>query len=177
MEADTGRVVAMASQPTYDPARLGRRHQPAQLERLYADEAGQPAARPGDPGPVRARLDLEADHDASAALDNGFTPDTGSTAPPGCRSATGGSRTTSRRRYGYIGFDQALQISCDTFFYRVGLQLLAAYGTDPTDVDARDPLVEGAKKFGFGKETGIDLPGEAAAGSPTGSGSSPTGSR
>ena len=29
-------------------------------------------------------------------------------------------------------------------------------------MDAKDPLVEEAKKFGFGSETGIDLPGEAS---------------
>jgi penicillin-binding protein 2 len=44
---------------------------------------------------------------------------------------------------------------------RVGLSFWQRYGTDPQDVDAKDPLVEGAKKFGFGSETGIDLPGES----------------
>ena len=38
----------------------------------------------------------------------------------------------------------------------------SSYGSDPQNVDAKDPLVEGAKNFGFGKETGIDLPGEAS---------------
>jgi penicillin-binding protein 2 len=64
--------------------------------------------------------------------------------------------------YGYIDFAKALQYSCDTFFYRVGLSYWNRYGSDPQNVNAKDPLVEGAKGFGFGKETGIDLPGEAS---------------
>jgi penicillin-binding protein 2 len=63
--------------------------------------------------------------------------------------------------YGYMDFATALQISCDSFFYRVGLSFWNRLGSDPQDVDAKDPLVEGAKNFGFGRETGIDLPGEA----------------
>ena len=33
----------------------------------------------------------------------------------------------------------------------MGLSFWSRYGSDPQDVDARDPLVEGAKNFGFGK--------------------------
>jgi penicillin-binding protein 2 len=60
-----------------------------------------------------------------------------------------------------IDFAKALQISCDTFFYRVGYHFWQEYGSDPTNVDARDPLVEEAKAFGFGRPTGIDVPGES----------------
>jgi penicillin-binding protein 2 len=64
--------------------------------------------------------------------------------------------------YGYIDFAKALQISCDTFFYRVGLSFWQKYGSDESDVNAKDPLVDTAKEFGFGSPTGIDLPGEAS---------------
>jgi penicillin-binding protein 2 len=64
--------------------------------------------------------------------------------------------------FGMIDFAKALQVSCDTFFYRVGYHFWAKYGSDPTNVDARDPLVGEAKAFGFGRPTGIDVPGEAS---------------
>ena len=55
MEAKTGRIVAMASQPTYDPSVWVGGITKNQLARLYSEKAGTPAARPGHPGPVRAR--------------------------------------------------------------------------------------------------------------------------
>jgi penicillin-binding protein 2 len=63
--------------------------------------------------------------------------------------------------YGMIDFAKALQISCDTFFYRVGYHYWQKYGSNPSNVNAKDPLVQAAKNFGFGRPTGIDLPGES----------------
>src|SRR5690606_16274335 len=63
--------------------------------------------------------------------------------------------------HGVIGFAKALEVSCNTFFYAIGHQYWQKFGSDVADVDARDPLVEGAKVFGFGSESGVDLPGEA----------------
>ena len=60
MDAHNGRVVAMSSQPTYDPKQWVGGISSKQLKRLYSAKAGQPAAVPGDTGPVRSGLDLEA---------------------------------------------------------------------------------------------------------------------
>ena len=67
MEAKTGRIVSLASQPTYDPSVWvgGISQQPAGAALLR--EGRHPAAGPGHPGPVRARLDVEADHDGRRA--------------------------------------------------------------------------------------------------------------
>jgi penicillin-binding protein 2 len=64
--------------------------------------------------------------------------------------------------YGMIDFAKALQVSCDTFFYRVGYADWLKYGRNSGDVHAKDPDVAMAKAFGFGRRTGIDLPDEAA---------------
>ena len=64
--------------------------------------------------------------------------------------------------YGFIDFAKALQISCDTFFYRVGYHFWLKSGGESGNIHAKDPLVNEAEKFGFGSETGIDLPGEAS---------------
>ena len=55
MEAKTGRVVAMASQPTYDPSVWVGGISKKQLSAALLREGRRPAARPGDPGSVRAR--------------------------------------------------------------------------------------------------------------------------
>jgi len=64
--------------------------------------------------------------------------------------------------YGLLTFAQALQLSCDTFFYRVAYAEWLKHGGDSSDIHTVDPLVENAKRFGFGSRTGIDLPGEVA---------------
>ena len=162
-EARTGRVVAMASQPTYDPSVWVGGISSKQLAAALLRRGRRPAARPGPAGPVRARLDVEAVHDGRARSTTASRPTPGSTARRASRSATGSSTTTSPSRSGCIDFAKALQLSCDTFFYRVGYHFWQKYGSDPTERRTpRDPLVDEAKAFGFGRPTGIDLPGEAA---------------
>ena len=167
--ADSGAVVVMEArhrahrrdgQPAdVRPAGLGRRASPsAQLAPPLLRAGRDAAARPGHPGPVRARVDVEADHERGCA-EQRVHPDTRLDCSSGLQVGNRWFKNYESASYGSIGFAEALQISCDTFFYRVGLHFWQKYGSDPTDVDARDPLVEEAKHFGFGAETGIDLPG------------------
>ena len=97
MEAKTGRIVAMASQPTYDPSVWVGGISKKQLARLYSEKAGLPLLGAGHPGAVRARVHVEADHGRRRAEQRLPHHRHSWTAPRGCRSATGGSRTTSPR--------------------------------------------------------------------------------
>ncbi len=161
MEADTGRIVAMASQPTYDPGVWVGGITKKQLARLYSEDAGNPLlgrATQGQFAPGSTWKPIMT----VGALNNGFSPSTRLDCSSGLQVGNRWFKNYESSSYGMIGFDQALQLSCDTFFYRVGLHFWQKYGSDPTNVDAKDPLVEEAKNFGFGSETGVDLPGEAS---------------
>ena len=160
MEAKTGRIVAMASQPTYDPGVWVGGISDRQLARLYSEKAGNPLlgrATQGQFAPGSTWKPMMA----LGALNNGYSPDTRLDCSSGLQVGSRWFKNYESASYGMIGFDRALQLSCDTFFYRIGLGYWQKYGSDPEDVDARDPLVEEAKDFGFGSETGIDMPGEA----------------
>jgi penicillin-binding protein 2 len=161
MEAKTGRIVAMASQPTYDPETWVGGISKKQLARLYSAAAGNPLlsrATQGQFAPGSTWKPIMT----VGALNNGFSPDTRLDCSSGLQVGNRWFKNYESASYGSIGFDQALQLSCDTFFYRVGLSYWQRYGSDPQNVDAKDPLVEEAKDFGFGGETGVDLPGEAS---------------
>ena len=99
---------------------------------------------------------------AVGALNNGFSEGTQLDCSSGVQVGNRWFKNYESASYGYIDFAQALQLSCDTFFYRVGIHFWLEHGTDPTDVNAKDPLIDQAKSFGFGSETGVDLPGEAS---------------
>ena len=160
MEAKTGRIVAMASQPTYDPSVWVGGISQKQLARLYSEKAGTPLlgrATQGQFAPGSTWKPIMA----AGALNNGFTPDTRLNCSSCLQVGNRWFKNYESAAYGYIGFDQALQLSCNTFFYRVGLNFWQQYGSDVDDVKAKDPLVSEAKAFGFGSRTGIDLPGEA----------------
>jgi penicillin-binding protein 2 len=65
---------------------------------------------------------------------------------------------------GYISLAQALVISCDTVFYRFGYDYWAHYvHTGRGDLQLQRDLLQ----EGFGRRTGIDLPGESSGVVPT----------
>jgi penicillin-binding protein 2 len=161
LQAKTGRVVAMASQPTYDPAEWVGGISKRQLHRLYSPRAGDPLlsrAYQGQFAPGSTWKPIMT----VGAFNHGMGPATRLDCSSGFMVGNRLFHNYESESYGMIDFAKALQVSCDTFFYRVGYHFWQAYGTDPTNVNARDPLVHEAKAFGFGRPTGIDVPGEAA---------------
>ncbi len=160
LDAKTGRVVAMASQPTYDPEVWSGGITSKQLDRLYSEKAGTPLLSRATQGQFAPGSTWKPMMTAGA-LENGFSTDTTLPCSSGFQVGNRVFKNYESGAYGNIGFAKALEVSCNTFFYRVGYSFWQKYGTDKADVTAKDPLVSMAKKFGFGSTTGIDIPGEA----------------
>lgn len=161
LEARTGRIVAMASQPTYDPEVWVGGISENELQRLYSERAGTPLLSRATQGQFAPGSTWKPFMTAGA-LTNGYGTDTRLACSSGFQVGNRVFKNYESGSYGTIGFDKALEVSCNTFFYRVGYNFWQKFGSDVADVTARDPLVEEAKDFGFGSETGIDLPGEAS---------------
>ncbi|MGW1344164.1 penicillin-binding protein 2 [Kribbella sp. NPDC002412] len=161
MDTKTGRIVAMASYPTYDPGVWVGGITQRELDALYSSKSGTPLvsrALQGQlaPGstfkPITTAAAMSAGYSTKTRLDCSSYFEVGNRRFKNYESAS----------YGMIGFDQALSLSCDTFFYRIAYALWLKEGGNSSDVNTRDPLVEMAQKFGLGKPTGIDLPGEVS---------------
>ncbi|MGE5720784.1 MAG: penicillin-binding transpeptidase domain-containing protein, partial [Nocardioidaceae bacterium] len=161
MDATDGRIVAAAGHPTYDPGVWVGGISSKELSRLYSQKAGTPLLFRATQGQFAPGSTWKPFMTAGA-LENGYSQDT----RLDCSSSfTVGNRAFKNYEsgaYGSIGFDKALEVSCNTFFYRIGYNYWQKFGSDVDDIDAKDPLVKIAKIFGFGSETGIDLPGEAS---------------
>ncbi|MCA1984134.1 penicillin-binding protein 2 [Nocardioides nematodiphilus] len=160
MEARTGRVVAMASEPTYDPAEWVGGITQKQLDALYSKKSGDPLlsrATQGQFAPGSTWKPIMT----TGAITGGMGPDTHLTCGPGLQIGNRYFKNYESESYGSISFAEALNVSCDTFFYQVGLHYWNKYGSDPANAHAKDPLAAAAHSFGFGKPTGIDIPGEA----------------
>ena len=160
LEARTGRVVAMASQPTYDPGVWVGGITARELDHLYSEKAGTPLLSRATQGQFAPGSTWKPFMTAGA-LQNGYATDATLSCPSGVQVGNRVFKNYESGSYGRIGFAQALAVSCNTFFYQIGYHFWQRFGSDVDDVEARDPLVEEAKKFGFGRRTGIDLPGEA----------------
>ncbi len=160
LEAKTGRVVAMASQPTYDPGLWVGGISTKELDRLYSEEAGTPLLSRATQGQFAPGSTWKPFMTAGA-LKNGYSTQTSLPCSSGFQVGNRVFKNYESGAYGNIGFAKALEVSCNTFFYRIGYDYWQRFGSDVDDVDARDPLVEEAQTFGFGSRTGIDIPGEA----------------
>ena len=161
MEARTGRIVAMASQPTYDPEVWVGGISAKQLKALYSAKEGTPLlarATQGQFAPGSTWKPVMA----SGAITGGMPTDTTLGCTSGLQIGNRWFKNYESESYGNITFARALEVSCDTFFYRVGLHFWNEYGSDPANAKAKDPLSAAAKSFGFGSPTGVDLPGEAS---------------
>jgi penicillin-binding protein 2 len=161
LDAKDGSVVAMAGRPTYDPSVWvdGITHK--QLKALYSKKAGDPLlfrATQGQFAPGSTWKPIMT----VGALNHGFSPASRLDCSSGVQVGNRLFKNYESASYGMIDFARALEISCDTFFYRVGLSFWQRYGSDPGNVHAKDPLVAEAKDFGFGQKTGVDIPGEAS---------------
>ena len=95
---------------------------------------------------------LEAGYSTTAAYDCPSSYSVGGRAFQNYRS----------RAFGPISLTRALEVSCDTVFYRLAHEQWRADGGSKPIEDPSDLIATTAADFGFGRATGIDLPGETA---------------
>jgi penicillin-binding protein 2 len=152
MNAKTGEVVALGSSPSFDPNIFAKVIRPRDYKRLSAEENGKPlfdrAIQGGYPTGSTFKLIT-----ATAALEGGLiTPDTplydgGSLTVGGVTFNNAGGVA-----HGTLALRQALTVSSDVFFYRLGLA---------AENHGNGLLIQDwAHRLGLGRLTGIDLPAE-----------------
>ncbi len=149
LDPRNGEILAMASRPTFDPNKFTARIKSADLKELTSDpnmpflnRAIQSQLAPGSTfKPIMALAGLE-----TGIIDRDWTV----TCPGGASFYGQYYRCWAPRGHGRISMLRGIVESCDVYFYnvgdRIGIENIAHY----------------ADLVGFGKKTGVDLPGEAS---------------
>jgi penicillin-binding protein 2 len=160
-EPDNGQVVALVTDPTYDPSEFVGGISESQYKALLnnpedplLDRAIQGAYAPGSTFKLVT---------ATAGLKYGvITPGTVFDDTGSIQIGNFTAHNDNGAAYGYITLPTAITVSSDNFFNTIGLELWyqrSAYG--------EDALQNVAEEYGFGSPTGIALPDEAPGKVPT----------
>lgn len=147
MDVSNGEVLAMASNPGYDPNIFSAPISTQQWRNMYS--RGNPflnkAINPYPPGSIFKVVSM------SAALEKGlFRPSDGFFCPGFFQQGTRVAKCWKLEGHGHLDLYEGLVQSCNVVFYQVGLK------TGP------DLLADLSEKYGLGQTTGIDLPSESA---------------
>lgn len=158
MDVNSGRILALASEPRFDPnlfasgisAEDWKALQPATNEHYapkpLVNNAISTALPPGSTLKMLtglAGLETNSITATEKILDTG-PYDVGGGYAPSCSIWKSSGRT-----HGYVDMVKAIQQSCNFYFFEVGRRV------------GGERFEEFAKKFGFGEKTGIELTGEA----------------
>ena len=148
MNIDNGEILAMGSNPTYDPTDLIEPTQ-AEVDALYRDPVLAPLVDRATESayPTGSIFKIIT---ALAALENGvITPDTVVQDNGMIEVGTQEFENAGGVAHGAVELRRALQVSSDVYFYLLGL-----------DMWETDELQEWAHKLGIGQPSGLDLPEE-----------------
>ncbi len=159
MEAKTGRIVAMASNPNYDPNAWVGGISAKDYKKLTGKSSNYPLLNraiqgQSAPGSTFKVISTAAAVEAGYAFD-GHYPCTSS-------YSVGGQvfKNFESENFGPISLGRALEVSCDTVFYGLAHREWQKDGGIKPKKSANDYFFKAAHQFGLGKETGIDLPNE-----------------
>jgi penicillin-binding protein 2 len=157
MDVNNGEVLALGSQPSFDPNIFTKPLSQKRLDALSSEELGKPLFNRAIQGgyPTGSTFKLIT---ATAALESGhITPDTVLNDPGSLTVGGVTFENAGKVAHGALALRQALTVSSDVFFYQLG-QYMNEKGM---------PLQKWGRRLGIGRKTGIDLPAEEPGRLPT----------
>jgi penicillin-binding protein 2 len=165
-----GRVLAMASYPTYDPTIWNGGLSQAEFRRLFGTRDGEPILERATQGTYSPGSTWKVTTTA-AAVKAGYSLD-GEYNCPAAVSIDGRSYANDGEpNLGDMSLHEALVVSCDTVFYELAYDIWLNDDRKADDVTSAHTRVQEMQKmeldWGFGRTTGVDLPDESIGTIPT----------
>jgi penicillin-binding protein 2 len=165
----TGRIVAMASYPTYNPSVWANGISQKEFKRLFGSADGEPILERGTQGEYPPGSTFKVTT-LTAGIRSGDSL-YGSYDCPASTTVGGHTFMNDSGNEGQMSLHQALVVSCDTVFYNMGYQIWQHDDRKANTVTSPKAPVQLEQKielqWGFGKDTGVDLPQESPGTIPT----------
>ncbi|MFH8733227.1 MULTISPECIES: penicillin-binding protein 2 [unclassified Streptomyces] len=159
MEAKTGRIVSMASAPSYDPNVWIGGISAKDYKQLTGKGSDYPLLNraiqgQSAPGSTFKVISTAAAAEAGYKWDGDY--------PCTSSYSVGGQvfKNFEGENFGPISLGRALEVSCDTVFYGLADREWKKDGGINPKGTPKDYFYKAAHQFGLGKTTGIDLPNE-----------------
>jgi len=159
LEIKTGRVLAMASYPTYDPTIWQKGLTVKQAEDLFSEAKGVPALSRPLQGLFAPASTFKA-ISVVAAADAGYSLNASYNCPAFVEIGTRTFKNFGSVGAGRIPLDLGLAISCDSLWYQMAYDEWVRDGGLRPKSSPSDYFFKAAKAFSIGILTGIDLPSE-----------------
>jgi penicillin-binding protein 2 len=167
----TGRVVALASYPTYDPSIWSGGISEREFRKLFGTGNGEPILNRATQGEYHPGSTWKVTT-LAAAVGDGY-PLYGSYDCPASVNVDGHVFNNDFGNGGSMSLQQALIVSCDTIFYNFGFQMWqqdVPYKNVNVVTKPDAPVQKMQKmelRWGFGQLTGVDVPEESTGTIPT----------
>ena len=161
MDVVTGRILALASYPTFDPNAYERGLTTQQARDLYSEAAGVPALSRALQGVFAPASTFKA-VSLVAAANAGYNLNANYECPGDFQVGTRLFRNFDSKNQGTLSMKKAIAVSCDTIWYKIAFaEWLKDGGLRPKS-NPNDFFFKAAEGFQVGQRTGIDLPSESS---------------
>ena len=161
MDVLTGRILALASYPTFDPNAYEKGLTVAQAKNLYSVSAGVPALSRALQG-MYAPASTFKSVSVVAAVAAGYDLNGTYSCPKEVQVGNRAFQNFESKAQGNITLKKGIAVSCDTLWYQIAFdEWLKDGGLNPKS-NANDYFFNAAKGFQIDKKTGIDLPSESS---------------
>jgi penicillin-binding protein 2 len=160
MDVKTGRVLALASYPTYDPNSWEKGLTVQQAEDLFSEKKSVPALNRALQGLFAPASTFKV-VSLLAAANAGYDIKASYKCPSEVQVGTRTFRNFDSKNQGTMNMFKAMAVSCDTIWYQIAFDEWLRDGGLRPKSNPNDYFFEAAKAFNFTQRVGIDLPSES----------------
>ncbi|CAB4682554.1 MAG: penicillin-binding protein 2 [Actinobacteria bacterium] len=161
MDVNSGKILALASYPTYDPNIWQVGLTQKQANNLFSESSGVPALNRPLQG-MYAPASTFKSISVVAAMNAGYNMSATYKCPSKVLIGNREFANFESKAQGTISMKRAIAVSCDTIWYQIAYDEWVRDGGLSPKSGLHDYFFTAARGFGIGKITGIDLPSEAS---------------